>query len=954
MSVEPAAATELAGSDAWELGAGEVLEAITGEVLVFGVADNGRRMPLASVGPGGIVCGCDPTPDRIRLLVTGRPGTTVRRGGLADFMARDADGGWAIEAIEGWIFLVGQACVGGRWVHRVVAPGPEGLRLAPGESVSTTADDVPSSNQAVLGWLRVTSGSARFCGWQGAELGVLDPPVPMTRGVWLTSGLRCRIATAPAPQGLEQWHGALNLIGRLAVEAAVASQTEQDLQREQRLLTAQAREIRHEQEGIDLLAGSVIGPITRPTEPADLASSALAAAFLVARSGGLVIDEAARARAHQEVELGRDPLVAAAESCTARARSIDLSSSWWEKEGPPLVGELKRGGFVAMAWHGKGWTALDPAAPTRRLPVDAAFAALLCDRGTELVPILAPVTTDLRTLLALASARSRREMAAIVILTVGIAGLAFFTPYVFGQIAGSFGVISMTSLVTSLAALMVLLLVTTSWEFVRSLAMLRIRVTSTAIAAGAVWDRMMRLRSTWHDRHSLGDRMTQSSAVITAAGQVPDASIAGLLDSVAVLGSLAAIATTTGPLLAAVAALLAVQIAVNLGLVRRGARLMIARVSAGAAANGRLIETLGAVNRLRVSGAEDRAFRRWAQVHARLTKADLSVRRLMTVQGSVIGAWPLIGLIVIVVVTGISGATFSEFVTAQTAAGIATATIAVASMSAGSLLSAQSVLQRLDPVLEAVPEGFGQGVNPGVLSGAVTFRDITFRYEPSGAPVLSAVSFTVNPGEHVAIVGPSGSGKTTLMRILLGLEDAESGVISVDGKDLASLDRPSVRRQMGSVLQSSRLLPGSIRDNLDMGRGLTSSEMWTALESASVADDVRAMGLGLDTPVVDGGGTISGGQRQRLLIARALAGSPRMLVLDEATSALDNITQGIVVEFLESLRLTRIVIAHRLSTIKAADRIIVLVGGRVAQEGTYEELLSAPGHFKELAERQMA
>jgi ABC-type dipeptide/oligopeptide/nickel transport system ATPase component len=129
--------------------------------------------------------------------------------------------------------------------------------------------------------------------------------------------------------------------------------------------------------------------------------------------------------------------------------------------------------------------------------------------------------------------------------------------------------------------------------------------------------------------------------------------------------------------------------------------------------------------------------------------------------------------------------------------------------------------------------------------------------------------------------------------------------------------------------------------------------MWTALEQASVAEDVRAMGLGLATPVVDGGGTVSGGQRQRILLARALAGSPRMLILDEATSALDNVTQRTVIDFLERLRLTRIVVAHRLSTIRSADRIIVLAGGRVEQEGTFDELMATPGHFRDLAKRQM-
>jgi ABC-type bacteriocin/lantibiotic exporter with double-glycine peptidase domain len=216
------------------------------------------------------------------------------------------------------------------------------------------------------------------------------------------------------------------------------------------------------------------------------------------------------------------------------------------------------------------------------------------------------------------------------------------------------------------------------------------------------------------------------------------------------------------------------------------------------------------------------------------------------------------------------------------------------------------------------------------------------------------VSLTVIPGEHLAIVGPSGCGKSTLLRILLGLQDAESGSILVDGKDLNSLDRPAVRRQIGSVLQSSQLISGTIRANLDMGRGFTTEQLFDALTMASIADDVRDMPLGLDTPVSDGGGTISGGQRQRLLIARALTGNPRMLVFDEATSALDNITQAAVVDALERLRLTRIVVAHRLSTIRRADRIIVMDAGRIVDSGTYDQLVDRPGPFRDLALRQQA
>jgi ABC-type bacteriocin/lantibiotic exporter with double-glycine peptidase domain len=464
---------------------------------------------------------------------------------------------------------------------------------------------------------------------------------------------------------------------------------------------------------------------------------------------------------------------------------------------------------------------------------------------------------------------------------------------------------------------------------------------------------MMRLPTTWHDRHSLGIRLTQATAINVAAAGVPDAVIAQLMDTVIVLGSLAAIATTNLALFISLTLLAVVQMVCNYLLVLAGAKRAADRVIAGAEASGLLIETLRSANRLRVFGAESRAFQRWAMVHADLTRADLKLRWIVTLQTLLIAVWPLVGLILVVIVAPLSHATFGNFVTAQTAAAVFSATIAAATIAFSSMLVARASIDTITPVLEASPEGYGGGANPGTLHGEINFRDIVFRYSADGPNVLDGVSFDVSPGEHVAIVGASGCGKSTLIRVLLGLEDIESGTIAIDGKDLASLNRPAVRRQIGCVLQSSALLPGSIRANVSMGRHLSNAEVWEALDEAAIGEDIRAMARGMDSPVIEGGTSLSGGERQRILIARALAGRPRMLVLDESTSALDNETQELIVASVESLRITRVVVAHRLSTVKRADRIVVLDGGRVVQEGSFDELMATDGPFRELAEHQL-
>jgi ATP-binding cassette subfamily C protein len=231
---------------------------------------------------------------------------------------------------------------------------------------------------------------------------------------------------------------------------------------------------------------------------------------------------------------------------------------------------------------------------------------------------------------------------------------------------------------------------------------------------------------------------------------------------------------------------------------------------------------------------------------------------------------------------------------------------------------------------------------------------VTFRYEAGGSPILDGLSLTAEPGTFVAIVGSSGAGKSTLIRLLLGFETPQSGVVAYDHKDIAGLDLREVRRQIGVVLQHGRLLSGSLFDNIIGSAPLTMDDAWEAARLAGFDGDIREMPMGMQTFISEGATTLSGGQRQRLMIARALVRKPRILLFDEATSALDNETQAVVGESLAQLKATRIVIAHRLSTVIRADRIHVLARGTVVQSGTCDELMAQPGPFAELARRQLA
>jgi ABC-type bacteriocin/lantibiotic exporter with double-glycine peptidase domain len=270
------------------------------------------------------------------------------------------------------------------------------------------------------------------------------------------------------------------------------------------------------------------------------------------------------------------------------------------------------------------------------------------------------------------------------------------------------------------------------------------------------------------------------------------------------------------------------------------------------------------------------------------------------------------------------------------------------------LLAIVPFFERLRPILDAAPESDGAKPHPGRLHGEISVSRLHFRYAADGPWVLKDVSLTIRAGEFVALVGPSGCGKSTLLRLMLGFEQPSSGAVYYDGLDLAQLDTRGLRQQLGVVLQESRLMPTDIFRNIVGDSSHTVNDAWTAAEQAGLAEDIRQMPMGLNTVVSEGGGTFSGGQSQRLLIARALVAKPRIVFFDEATSALDNRAQAIVTNSLKQLEATRVVIAHRLSTLVDADRIIFLDDGQIQEEGTYAELMTKGRRFAELARRQLA
>ncbi len=368
---------------------------------------------------------------------------------------------------------------------------------------------------------------------------------------------------------------------------------------------------------------------------------------------------------------------------------------------------------------------------------------------------------------------------------------------------------------------------------------------------------------------------------------------------------------------------------------------------------GLVFSLITGIQKIRLSGAENRAFIRWSNLYTKSAVLNYNPPFIVKMSGVITVAITMIGTAImyfVAVKSQVSVAEYYAFNSAYAYISTAFSSLASVALSAASIKPIMSLIQ---PLLEATPEVADSRETVTKLSGSIELAHVTFGYDPDSKPLFEDFNLQIPARQYVAIVGKSGCGKSTLVRLLLGFEKPSRGAIYYDRKELQQLDMRSVRRQVGAVMQDGRLFSGSIFENIVISAPtLKLQDAWDAAEIAGIAEDIRAMPMGMHTVLQEGGGTISGGQRQRLMIARAIAPKPKILIFDEATSALDNITQKKVSEALDAMKCTRIVIAHRLSTIRHCNRILVIDGGKIAEDGTYDELMAKKGLFAELVERQ--
>lgn len=820
-------------------------------------------------------------------------------------------------------------------------------------------------------WLRAGSELLMY-----GEAALTATCLPVTSSAWAeaqdSQQVRCLASAELVADG--SWHAALT--GFLSVCQRMYAVRISEADERVRLQLGMTREVEGKALEDALLGmASTIRPSRFPAEMFGDVDDPLHRAFLIVARAMEV--EGSESPMSLRAGVGVSPIDALALTYRVRTRQVLLRDRWWKSDNGPLIGYLEEDNspVALLPIAGGGYRVFDPQQGTDRR-VTAGIAEGILAESVMIYRPLPESVAGIGGLIRFIMPKIRMDLRRIALMGVLGGMIAAFTPVMTGQLIEK--VLPRSDMFQH--AQIILALICASFgaavfEAVKSFALLRIESQADLSLQSSVFDRTLRLPARFFRDYTVGDLTDRVLGVQTIRQTLTGTTLQSLLGVLFSCFSLVLLFFYNWKLALVAMSMVLVAILVTVYLGIRQLEHERERIRHQGRAEGFILQMLTGINKLRAAAAEKRAYARWARFFTEQKGRFVQAQRFANYQDLFQSVFPVIatGVIFIAAASFIEDATTQlaldalvakageepeevmstgDFIAFNTAFGQFLLAMTALTTALTRSLAVIPLYERMRPIIEAEPEVTADNLTVESLQGGIEISHLGFRYA-SGTPlVLDDLSLTIQPNEYVAIVGPSGSGKSTLVRLMLGFEKPESGEILFDGTPQKSMDISGLRRQMQVVLQHGKLMNGSVFTNIVGSTTLTQDDAWQAARLAGFDKDIEALPMGMHTVITEGVNTLSGGQRQRLMIARALVQRPAILLLDEPTSALDNTTQDTVMRSLRELNATRILIAHRLSTVRHVDRILVMDRGKLVQSGSYEDLISRPGLFADMAKRQ--
>ncbi len=927
---------------------------------------SGCRTHLFRVEPGRIalaVRGNDRATPALGLLAVGATGTRLVRVPhemLRQLAADPEQAEQLATLLDDWVELL---CAS---IARDVEP-KDCAELESGDYAPPPTVQRVRSGQRIA-WIRHEEGKSLLLGRPDLVVNG-GTYTPLSQRAWLELGTGAKLKVEPT-RGLlgkdDLWSG-LGHLHDLVLDCATQLSAQAVASERERLRQKAAADRRAFSGAVSRLADTLDGgkPGARSGSHKAIAGATGAiedplftAVQMVGTAAGIQMRPAPR---ESGASMRRDPLATIAQTSRVRTRLVMLRDGWWRTDAGPFLAYLEadQRPVALIPTPRTGYMLHDPVAHTEER-VTAAVAMRLDPRGYSFYRPFADAAIGIKDLVVFGLHGCTRDVTTVILMCIATGLLTLLTPIATGLVFNDIipGA-DRPQLLQLTLGLIVIAIATAVFGIANSIALVRIEGKMTASMQSAVWDRLLSLPLPFFRPYSAGDLATRAMGIDAIRQMLSGATVTALLGAFVSLFHFGLLFHYNVKLGAW--ATLLIAIAVGAAAVCSRLQMRQERAVAGIRVKlaGTILQFLSSVGKLRIAGAEVRAFAIWARQFSDQRQRQYNARTIGNAYGAFIAAFPITASLILYALAMpilADGKTLrtGDFLAFMSSFGTCLAGMLSAAMALLGTLSVVPLYEQAKPILVTRPEVDQGKSDPGTLSGDIELQRLRFRYHSNGALVLRDITLQIRSGEFVAFVGPSGSGKSTILRLLLGFEVPEAGGIFYDGQDLAGLDCQAVRRQIGVVLQSGRVMSGDLFTNIVGASLATIDDAWEAASMAGFDQDIRNMPMGMHTVVSEGGGTLSGGQRQRLMISRALVQKPRILLFDEATSALDNRTQDIVTASLEHLKATRVLVAHRLSTIIRAHRIYVVDGGRIVESGNYETLMAARGMFSELARRQLA